>query len=62
MRFKAAPIPRVPKARIPRIEEGSGIELEAVGSWILSTISGQIAAPQPGVVMLIASNVISRNP
>jgi len=36
LRLRIAPAPRVPKARSPRIEEGSGTELEAVavGSWI----------------------------
>ena len=36
LRLRTAPAPKVPKAIIPRIEEGSGTELEAVavGSWI----------------------------
>ncbi len=36
LRLRIAPAPKVPKARSPRIEEGSGTELEAVavGSWI----------------------------
>ena len=60
LRVRIAPAPRVPKAIIPRIEEGSGIELEtgAVGSCILSKAKTRRTDPE----IFIESNVIPLNP
>lgn len=48
LRLRTAPAPKVPKAIIPRIEEGSGTELEtgAVGSCILSKAKTRRTDPE----------------
>ena len=60
LRLRIAPAPRVPKARSPRVEEGSGTELEAgaVGSCILSKAKTRRTDPE----IFIESNVIPLNP